>query len=83
MMMGFGLLGLLLMILFWGGLIFVAIWLVKVLFSGNQGAQNTSISNGMSANEILDKRYTRGEITREQYELMKSDLDDTPQLPQG
>ena len=34
MMMGFGLLGLLLMILFWGGLIFVAIWLVKVLFSG-------------------------------------------------
>ncbi len=83
MMMGFSLLGLLLMILFWGGLIFVAIWLVKVLFSGNQRTQNTSISNSMSANGILDKRYARGEITREQYELMKNDLNETPQLYQG
>jgi len=28
-----------------------------------------------SAREILDRRYARGEITREQYQQMKKDLD--------
>jgi len=32
-MMGFGLAGILLMVLFWIALIFLAVWVVKVLFS--------------------------------------------------
>lgn len=28
-----------------------------------------------SAREILDRRYARGELTREQYQQMKKDLD--------
>jgi putative membrane protein len=71
---GFGIFGLLLMLIFWGGLIALAVWLVSALFPrGDQGTP-TSPGHDLSANEILDRRYARGEITREQYELMKQDL---------
>ena len=83
MMMGFGLLGLLLMILFWGGLILLAVWLVGALFRGSNQSQTPPSNHNINVREILDIRYARGEITREQYEVMKSDLNDNPQLPQG
>jgi len=72
--MGFGVFGLLLMFLFWGGLVALAIWLVSALFP--RGGQGTGLLAGhdQSAREILDTRYARGEITREEYELMKQDL---------
>ncbi|HEX6302644.1 MAG TPA: SHOCT domain-containing protein [Anaerolineales bacterium] len=74
-MMGFGMgfFGLLFMLLFWGGLILLAVWLAKALFQGNRSAGSSSRPTN-SAREILDQRYARGEITREQYELMKQDL---------
>lgn len=83
MMMGFGLLGLLLMIFFWGGLILLAVWLVSALFRGNNQLQTRPSNHNFNVRETLDIRYARGEITREQYEMMKSDLNETPQLPQG
>ncbi len=60
------------MILFWVGLIVGAVWLTQALFNSNR----TSVSTGreLSAKEILDRRFARGEITREQYDLMKQDL---------
>jgi putative membrane protein len=75
-MMGFGMgLGLLVMLLFWGSLIFLAVWLVKSLFSGNPSNQPTGDpGNNSDAREILAERYARGEINREQYELMKQDI---------
>ena len=76
MMTGFGfmgLFGLILMVLFWGGLIALAVWLVKVLFS--PGRANYPPAGGVAnPREILDQRYARGEINREEYELMKRDL---------
>jgi putative membrane protein len=74
--MGFGFIGLLLMLLFWGGLIFLAVWLVRVIFSSNSNNNSFSprSSNGENALEILAQRYARGEITREQYEIMKQDI---------
>jgi putative membrane protein len=70
--MGFGFIGLLFMVLFWGGLILGGIWLVRTLFDNSPG---TSISPRQpSAREILDQRYARGEISREEYELIKADL---------
>jgi putative membrane protein len=71
---GFGILGLLLMVLFWGGLILLAVLLVRALFRGNRGSFNTTSGHTETAREIIDERYARGEITREQYELMKKDL---------
>ena len=71
--MGLGLLGLLLMIVFWAGLILLAIWGVKVLFSGGTSTYSP-VGTGAPARQILDQRYARGEITHDQYDLMKKDL---------
>ncbi len=70
--MGFGAIGLLLMLLFWGGLIFGGVWLVKALFNGAQSGP--AAPRQPSAREILDQRYARGEISREEYETIKRDL---------
>lgn len=50
------------MILFWTLVILVTVYLVKALLSGGS-AEN---QNGESAREILEKRYARGEITKEE-----------------
>ena len=72
---GFGGIGLLVMLLFWGGLIFLGVWLVKTLFTGNTNHRPTDYQDkNTTALEILAQRYARGEITREQYETMKQDL---------
>jgi len=73
--LGFGMFGLLFMVLFWGGLIALAIWLVSALFpiSGRRPTASGA-DQPQSSREILDTRYARGEITREEYELMKQDL---------
>jgi putative membrane protein len=75
-MMGIGLggWGLLFMFLFWGGLIALAVWLVSILFPRGGQEASSSGEGDFNAHEILDQRYVRGEITREQYELMKQDL---------
>ncbi len=75
MMMGFGGIGLLVMLLVWGALILGGVLLLKALFASGQGnLNNVTTSNNASAREIIDQRYARGEITREQYETMKQDL---------
>lgn len=73
-MMGFGFMGLLLMLIFWVLLITLGIWLVKVIMS-NDNRRQASDRGNLSLREILDQRYARGEIDREQYEMMKRDLE--------
>ena len=74
-MMGFGMgFGLLVMILFWVGLVALSVWVVKALFAGDKGSPTLPAGQAPNAREILDQRYARGEITREQYDLMKRDL---------
>lgn len=68
--MGFGML---FMGLFWIGLIVGVVWLASALFQVGQPPAG-SVPRGRTAREILDERYARGEINREQYDLMKSDL---------
>lgn len=72
--MGFGLLGVVFMFLFWGGLILLAVWLVRVVFGNNQPIQEPPLEHHPNPREILDRRYARGEITREQYELICDDI---------
>jgi putative membrane protein len=74
MSMGFGFLGLLLMVVFWGGLIALAVWLVSLLFPRSRPPSTTWPHQEPSAREILDRRFALGELTREQYEAMKRDL---------
>ena len=72
---GWGWLGMgAMMLLFWGGLVVLAVLLVRGLFPG--GRQQPSGPGGQepTAREILDRRYARGEVTREQFDQMKRDL---------
>lgn len=71
---GFGISGFIGMLLVWILLIAGAVWLIRQIFSGsinqpgnNQGAEEQAI-------DILNKRYARGDLNREEYEKMKSDL---------
>ena len=65
--LGFGIPGLG-MVIFWGILVFLVIWLVKGI-TGN-GQQ----SGGKTAIEILDERFVRDEMSREEYEEKKKAL---------
>ncbi len=71
--MGFGVFGLFFMLLFWGGLIAAAVWVGRALFAGG-GTQTNSTTRTPTAREVLDQRYARGEISREEYERIKRDL---------
>lgn len=64
----------LMMVLFWGGLVVLAVLLVRALFPGGRQLPSGPSAHEPTAREILDQRYARGEITREQFELMKQDL---------
>ncbi|HET8679864.1 MAG TPA: SHOCT domain-containing protein [bacterium] len=56
------------MVLFWVGVVVLAVWMVGSLFPRvPQGAQQ-------SAREILQTRYARGELSREQYQEMLREL---------
>lgn len=72
---GFNPLWWVLMLLFWvliiGGIVVLLIWLFRQ-------AQPAGIGPGRAVNrplDILRERYARGEITREQYEEMRRDLE--------
>lgn len=59
------------MILFWGLVILGIIGLVKWLSSSNS---NTNLRPPKTALEILEERYARGEIDRDEFEQKKHDL---------
>lgn len=74
-MMGFGsfgLIGLLFNLAIVIGIVVLIIWAVKRFTSSTTNWDQPS--GNQSPREILQARYARGEITREQYQQMVSDL---------
>jgi putative membrane protein len=75
MMGGFGLfgglIGLIFNLLIIVGIVVLIVWAVK-RFSG--GSINNQTSGNQSPREIVQARYARGELTREQYQQMLQDL---------
>ncbi len=69
-MMGFygGWIGLLFNLAILIGLIVLIVWVVKRFTSSNSSPAS------QTAREILQARYARGEITREQYQQMLQDI---------
>ncbi len=64
------------MVLFWGLIIGLAIWFLGALFPrSSNGKGNPESRSGDSAIEILRQRYARGELTRDQFEQMRHDLE--------
>lgn len=59
------------MLLFWGlvilGIVAIVKWLASAGASGNTAKSKTAL-------EILEERYARGEIDREEFEQKKRDL---------
>ena len=70
---GFGILGMVFMLVFWvliiAGIVLLVRWLVE---QGRPGS--ASGPGGESALDILKKRYARGEIGKEEFEAKKKDL---------
>jgi uncharacterized membrane protein len=63
--------GIIFMLLFWIGLIVLAVWAVGLLFpSTKESRHQDSGSKPGSAREILRARYAQGELTTEQYQDM-------------
>ncbi len=74
-MMGWGMgFGLLLMVGFWAALIALGVWLVGTLFPHANRPRATG--HDLSAREILDRRYARGEISPAEYDVMKQAISD-------
>ena len=67
---GMGIIGFLMMTIFWIIVIFVIGYLIYLLL------KNANIIGGEkeSASDILKKRYAMGEITKEQFEEMKKNI---------
>lgn len=70
-----GLIGLLFNIAILVGIVLLIVWAVKQ-FNRSPGAssQATSSNQPLSAREILDVRYVRGELTREEYQTRLGDI---------
>ena len=72
-MMGFGFLTFL---IFAGVVIVAALGLGKGLLSSDTSISNIfSGSKNRSSREILEERFVRGEISREEFELMKKEIE--------
>ena len=56
------------MIVFWGGLIALAVWGISRL------SRRSNTIDRQDPLEIAKERYAKGEITRDQFEQMKRDL---------
>jgi len=54
------------MILFWGAIIYIIVSFMK--------KANSNEKESESAEEILKKRYARGEISKEEFERMKKEM---------
>lgn len=70
-----GLIGMLFNVAFLVGMVLLVVWAVQ-RFSGStrSGASTASAPSGLSAREILDIRYAKGELTREEYQARLSDI---------
>ena len=55
-------------LLFWGGLLAFAAWALVRIFPNRGGSDQFSGAREESAEEILRKRFARGEIDTEEYE---------------
>lgn len=60
--------GMILMIIFWGGIIWLVIWGIRRATRGSGNAAN------LSPLDIAKERYAKGEITQEQFEEIKKNI---------
>lgn len=59
----------LMMLLFWGALIAVIVFVVRWVIGGNSSKESTAVKN--KGLQILQERFARGEIEKEEFEERK------------
>ncbi len=72
--LGFGILGLVLRILFWAVVIGAIVWFVSALVRGGAQPATTMVAARETPLDVLKMRLAKGEITKEQYDQLKNDL---------
>lgn len=72
-MMGFG--GAIWMILFWIVILGGGIWLLATIFPRTHSASNSNAQTNDDPLVILKQRYARGELTKEEFETIRHDLE--------
>jgi len=74
-MMWLGLLMMVLGLLIFAGIILLAVWAVTRLTSSERSRSSVPASSAEDPLVILQRRYARGEIGRDDYERIRSDLE--------
>ena len=72
---GSWLLGGLMMLLFWGGLILLVVLAVRAFANSGNRSQSQIATTPSNALEIVKSRYARGEISKEEFETIRHDLE--------
>ena len=67
--MGMGYFGMVFMVFFWILIIVLIGYFVKMIMDRGRGGESIE-----TAEDILKKRYARGEISKEEFDTMKKDL---------
>jgi putative membrane protein len=70
-MAGFGMIGI---VLFWFAVVILAVWIVRGIFSSNRSNSSYTSTDPLTARQILEQRYARGEIDRAQFQIIMNDL---------
>jgi putative membrane protein len=71
---GYGVLWFIVHIIGWVLAIWLIVWVIRLVF-GRHPRRRPWMMNTHDAPEILRERYAKGEITKEQFETMKKDLE--------
>jgi len=68
--------GVLMMVLFWGGIVALIVWAVRAVYWPGTGRSRPADSDAASPSplDIAKERYARGEIDREEFERLRRDL---------
>lgn len=73
---GWGIFGMSMMVLFWGAIILLVFYAVRSTMSQSQGSSTNATPETDRALAILQERYARGEIDREEYETRRRVLEE-------
>jgi putative membrane protein len=60
------------MLLFWGGIIWLAVWGISKVTQGGRSGPSATVRRDPL--DIAKERYAKGEISKEEFEQIKKDL---------
>ncbi len=68
----------LMMVLFWGAIIALIVWAIQSVTRRESAQTHTPYASASARNplDIVKERYARGEVSREEFEQIKIDLEE-------